>query len=628
MRPSEASASKKSILMSSSSKIDAGVVPAVALSSWMIDSGINSDAEATDLLGRPGNSKFWAKPVMDTKAFNFLLLKLAKSDRRDKGNKAARVLRYMLDESVDRPEVKPDNLTLNTVLSAVSKSMNPTSKSSMVADKIFHEWKELFRERKVEKNVDIITYNTMISAHIRAGNLKRAEEVFSELLTENGDSVDLKPDFVSYATIMRGYASRGDVAKVEALFQFQRMQEGGQVKPTVESYNELLYAYSRADMPSRAEECLKLWLKESSHLTVQPDVRSYNIVLHALSKTGSDGSIVRTERIFNKMSTRDAVSYTTMISAYCRHLSARAALAACERVMEKCWKDRDCTIDTNLVSNVLYSVSLIEHKEMPTFAEGIVTNSTQRSVKLNIKAYNSLLYCWAKSGDYEAARRARQILTMVEKNPRLKPNLQTYTTVLDCFARSREHISLDFAKNITERMEKNGPEPNVHVYTTLIQNYARSNLPYKALEASKVLQRMKDSKSPEAQPNIVSYNCVLNAAEHSDPTGGVVTEEALKVACLTFDEIRTSPVKANHVTYGTFLGVLGKLMPASSRQEIVGLVFRRASQEGQVSPLVLRKLQQATDSREQYLSILGNYEEASIPASWNLNVREVRARDL
>jgi hypothetical protein len=308
-------------------------------------------------------------------------------------------------------------------------------------------------------------------------------------------------------------------------------------------------------------------------------------------------------------------------------LSGRLAVDATERVFKRARADPNVNITTTFVANLLYSLAAAEGKEIPACAERLVATCTKKGIEPDIGLYNALIYCWSKSGDYEAARRARQILSGIEKHPKLRPNLKTYTNVLDCFAKSRELSSLDSAKSILEKMERYGPAPNVHAYTSLIQNYARSRLPYKALEASKILKRMKKSENVHAQPNIVTYNAVLNAAEHSDPTGGVVTEEALKVACLTFDEIRTSPVEANHVTYGTFLGVLGKLMPPASRKEIVGLVFRRACKEGQVSSLVLRKLLQAVDTRQQYLTLLNGFNDESIPLSWKANVREVKARD-
>merc|ERR1712070_750411 len=142
-------------------------------------------------------------------------------------------------------------------------------------------------------------------------------------------------------------------------------------------------------------------------------------------------------------------------------------------------------------------------------------------------------------------------------------------------------------------------------------------------------------------------------------------EQALKVACLVFDELRSdTKVRANHVTYGTFLGVIGRFMPdhasssspssspsddgnnggddsssttstateksSSQRDQMVELVFQRAKQQGLVSKLVLKKLHLATASNsngvQYYEHLLEGYTENSLPTSWTCNVREQKAR--
>lgn len=111
-------------------------------------------------------------------------------------------------------------------------------------------------------------------------------------------------------------------------------------------------------------------------------------------------------------------------------------------------------------------------------------------------------------------------------------------------------------------MEAVGPAPTVQSYTALIMNYARSRLLDKGVKAANVLTRMKQAG---IRPNLISYNAVLNACEHTDSSDRTAAEEGLKAACLTFDELRSSSVKANHVTYGSFLGTIGdeNKLPAS-----------------------------------------------------------------
>jgi hypothetical protein len=249
----------------------------------------------------------------------------------------------------------------------------------------------------------------------------------------------------------------------------------------------------------------------------------------------------------------------------------------------------------------------------------------ERGVRPDISVFNALLNCWAKSSDrdHAAGPRVMQILAEIEQHRDLQPDIKTYTNVLDAL-KGKGPDAVVAAESLVQRMEVRGPTPTVHTYTALIQAYGRSRLPFKAVEAAEVLTRMKASS---ITPNIITYNAVLNACEHTDPDEDVdVTEEALRVACLTFDEIRSAPVVANHVTYGTFLGALGNLMPVDSRQEIVALVFRRCCMEGQVSPVVLKKLREAVESEERYQEMLRGHKENELPETWTCNVRESKAR--
>jgi hypothetical protein len=265
---------------------------------------------------------------------------------------------------------------------------------------------------------------------------------------------------------------------------------------------------------------------------------------------------------------------------------------------------------------------------MPSYAESLVEKLIESCQQPTVQVYNALLHCWAKSGDRQAGSRATEILSTMQGYPYLQPDIKTYTNVLDCLAKSRDPEAIIDAENIVSRMEKDGPYPTTQTYTTLIRNFAYSRLPFKAKKAAEIVQRMKSSDRPDTQPTIVTYNAVLNAAEYTDGTDLQVREEALKVACITFDEIRNSTIKANHVTYGSFLGVLSNLMTAEMRQEIVSLVFKRCILDGQVSFLVLKKLKTAVMSLEQYKVLLEGHNENRLPESWTCNVQEARAREI
>jgi pentatricopeptide repeat protein len=583
-------------------------------------------------------------PLLQTRTCNIVLGQLTDSPRPDAAGAAERILRYML-QNAHAPGA-PDVVSLNSVLACYSKlgsdkdarGRQQQRDAAEHSYRVLREWQELYSQGMVAVNADRISYNTVLAAFCRSGQTNRAEQVFAELqrlgqATDNNDDDDqnnaaYRPDVVSYATLIRAYAIQGQATPAEALFQ-QMKRQGP--PPSVECYNNVLYAYSKSSRPDRAVEFLQWWLDDDAidlDESVQPDVRSYNIVLHALAQSSDLQSVHRAERLLDSMPQRDSVSYTTYVAACCR-LSGRSVLDAVQRALDKAYADEHVHVDAAFLSNILYSLATCDEKDMPVFAEELVTTmTTQHGVDDSVLAvYNALIHCWAKSGERDAVPRVLAILRYLEAQTTVQPDIKTYTNVLDCLAKSRDRQSHVEAEALLQRMEELGPPPNVQAYTSLIQNFSRSRLPYKAVKASEILQRMKASANPLARPNVVTYNAVLNAAEHTDTSDKVATEEALKVACLTFDEIRSSTVRPNHVTYGTFLGVLANLMPIDSRHEIVSLVFRRCCLEGQVSRFVLKKLRGAAVTEDILKQLLQGHSESQLPTAWTCHVRESKARN-
>lgn len=614
---------------------------------------INSDEQVLNVLEQLGVDPPWGKeePIISTLTFNIILKYILQSSSYDNDNRinsnsgelAESILRYMIRNK--RKETQPDLISLNTVLAIYAKNSSTprdanTNNShrrraataalppAIRADELRREWETVFYERKwVKQNIDRVSLNTVMSAFVRAGSVNDARRIFAELQVRYDETKDdnMKPDAVSYATLLRGYANIGRVRDAEALFQTMKQQGPN---PTIECFNEVLYAYSKSSLPGRAEEFLKVWMEDDKEV-VRPDVRSYNTVLHALSNNKDPSAILRAELLLTRMPVRDATSYTTYIYL-CNRLLGHMALDATKQVLEKASNDEHVTMDASFVSNVLYSISNCDDRDMPVYAESLMENLIKSGQQASVGLYNALLHCWAKSADRDAGRRARSILARMQEDPALQPDTKTYTNVLDCLAKSREPEAVIHAEEIVDKMEREGPEPTTQTYTTLIQNYARSRLPLKAVKAAEVLRRMKETERANARPTIVTYNAVLNAAEHTDSSDLNAREEALKVACITFDEIRNNDgtaVKPTHVTYGIFFGVLTNLMPSELRQHIVSLVFRRCCLDGQVSYLVLKKLKPAVQTRAQYKELLMGYQENGLPDEWTCNVRDSKARN-
>jgi pentatricopeptide repeat protein len=565
--------------------------------------------------------------TISTQSLNFILYKLASSGRAMSGQKAEQILRYML-ERPEQSEIQPDTVSLNSVLSAYCKAgVNYRALRNGNAEackRLFREWQALYQKGLVKQDVDKFSYNTLISCLAKANMPLQAEEFYRAMQAEfeRTRNVDLQPDAHTVASLLHSFAISGDCSKVGALFQ--QLQEKG-LTTSIHSYNEVLYAYSKSNNPSAATEFLQWWTEEDQGLA-RPDTRSRNIVMHALTRDKDSNATQRAEKLFRSIERPDSVSYTTLASLYAK-LPAPKALQAINATIKGALRDPNIQVDAKFLSNILYTIATCsDDSTMPFFAESVVRNLNAQNIHSNVHVYNALLHCWACSNHREAPSRVLRHLETLEADKLIWPNVKTYAIVLSALKRQRDSETLNIAENIIQKMEKRGPKPNAQVYSSMIQIYARSRLATKARRAYLILERMQQSKSQRLQPTIVTYNLVLNACEHMEHGNEIYMEEALKSAFLTFDSIRHSNVRANHITYATFLGVLASLMAESARQQIVELVFRRCCMEGLVSKLVLKKLQSAAGSQERFQELMRGHTEDRLPERWCFNVREQRAR--
>jgi hypothetical protein len=108
--------------------------------------------------------------------------------------------------------------------------------------------------------------------------------------------------------------------------------------------------------------------------------------------------------------------------------------------------------------------------------------------------------------------------------------------------------------------------PCVRAYSIVLSIIARSKRKDKAVKAQELLHRMESEHrngNTSCRPNVYSYNAVLNAAAFSGRDERE-QEDAFRVACSTFDELRMSDyLEPSDISYGTFLKAIKHLMPES-----------------------------------------------------------------
>lgn len=524
--------------------------------------------------------------------------------------------RNVLSHIMDHPTVRPTVQTLNLVLSAYTMKHHYRASIYQEATDLFRRWQDWYQQGLVEDDVNLMSYNKLIEILSRSSDLYETEQLFQEILQRSNSDASFRPDIVTYGGLLFVYAVTGHKEQVKRLLE-EMISDGPQ--PSILSLNDILHAYSISKDSQNAMDFLQWW--ESSVTLVAPDIRSYNVVLRSVARsTESNFNYSNARDFFDSIPIpKDKVTYTTMIGICSRNLKGSSALEAMSEILNAAIADQRIVLDNALVTNVLYSLAATSDEKAPRLADSVVAVNCGDNA--NVFVYEALAYCWSKSMDPIAPNRALEILDTVETSKTVKPTVKLYTNVIGALHNFPGEEAVRVIDKLLTKMETSGPPPNAVTYSAAIGIISRSELSDKATIVYNLLQRMK------VPPSIIVYNGILNACEYSqrDPSGSL---ENLRIACDVFVRVRNDTnVHPTHITYGSFISTLGRLMePTAKRDNVVLKIFRQCCREGQVNSYVINKMKAAMVSKEAFRMALEGHEENRLPNSWTRCVRNVPAR--
>jgi len=635
-------------------------------------SSINEIFDLISLLPKDDKSVQTANNIpANTLGLNLVLANLAKSGQTWVGQRAEDVLDFMIDQylTARNSDLKPDTITVNTVLDAWARTpkFDAANRAETVLLKVSAlQSKGLLTDLKLDR----ISYNTVIFAYAKSTGSDAASQAerllmnMEDTYTRTGDP-DLKPDVVSFSTVIHAYAKRGEGRRAEAILK--RMHEEHKAdptkpKPNTRCFNEVLNAWSKSvdsGAGKRAEMILKMMEDSSAdgQGDVLPATDTFNIVINTIGKSRDRNCAQRAQLLLDRMDQAysngierlkpDTITFNTVLACWARSRGPKAANIA-TALLSRMYElresgDKSVMPDGYSYTSVLTAIAYSGQRGSAPLAEGIIEEMVQKLSEGVIdflpdtRIYNALINVWAKSGEWGAGQRANEIVQYMEDqyrggtNVRLKPDIITYSTLLDTISRSREKGAAEQAEEVLTYMEdmyRSGDtslRPDIRAYNSVINTWARSRESNKAVRAQAILRRMEaqSERTPMISPHAVyCYNSVLNACAYTNGDEEDL-EEAFKVACITFDELRVSRhYKPSHVTYGTMLGVCTSLMPkGETRNNLVEALFQRCIKDGQVGDMVIQRLGDAAPEN-LYQKLLNGQSAVNLPQSWSCNVRE------
>jgi len=406
-------------------------------------------------------------------------------------------------------------------------------------------------------HMNSMIYNCLIDACVQCGDLQSATGYFDQMKQLNF------VDVVSYNTILKAHLALGRFQEAHALLN--EMTERGLPANKV-TYNEFLNALVIAK-DRRGTWAL---LDDMEAAGLAPNSATCSILLKSMTAHSHSSDIERTMSFMNKTEEpMDEVLFSSVIEACIRirrldllsimmkrcaeHGGLPALTAPTYGSMikaygqagnvERVWalwsemKNRGvtptaitfgCTVDALVKNGCVEDAWVLTHE---------LLKDETRCQFVNTVIYSTILKGFAMSK--QTQRIFAVHAEMRESN--VQCNTITYNTMIDACARCG---SMDRVPALLEEMKKTHVEPDIITYSTLVKGYCLSGDVDRAFQ---VLQEMKQDGKYAADE--ILYNSLLD---------GCAKQHRVEEAIQLLDEMRTNGVSPSNYTLSILVKLLGR----------------------------------------------------------------------
>ena len=530
--------------------------------------------------------------------------------------------------------------------------------------------KELHELGYIDKGPNLISYNILIDCwskstggwqsqneHKNEKNGKKAQERALDIFRflQNNSDPSLRPDDRSYNMVIAAFSRAGDVAKAEALLRemMAEYQSGrDHVKPDVRTFTSVLLAYSRwarnvatarsaisnpsqrvqtlVGIAERAEALLRQMqqLLQTGRFDVRPNARSFSSVIDCWAQASLPLHI-------------DTNKYDGSHDEKMEMAGSFAAEKA-EALLREMQQQKDPTVlpDAGMYAGVMnawaragkpirVSKLLDELLESPgddgKIAENHFAKPNNHFVKPNVQMFTTVLAAWANCTSPLAATRAEEVLTKMEKLyetgklPLCKPNVVSYTAVIRCFANlaaPNRQDAADRAQSILEFMKHSDDaelQPNARTYAEVIRAHSNAGRPEMAEQClNEMLHEYQTHGKTEVRPDVYTFNFVLTAWSKSNSIEAPQRAEAILAEMQNLHASGVLSSGPNAFCFGSVLSCWQK-SKQSGAAERAESILRSMKQNGDVKPNLIL-----------YNTVIDAYSNTAAAASASRNTKEIR----
>lgn len=482
---------------------------------------------------------------------------------------------FSVIEDMKRMNLKPDITTFNTLLDICFEKNQQD-----IAFSFFTYMKNLDRDQINHSSfqVDVISYNTMIKGLCLQISDRNEEEdndlILKRLLTilEELQNSSIHPNEITFNTVLDACVKAGEM---DLAFQFfDEMRESG-LQPDNFTYATMIKGIKNHQIGSQKDyketgskhRKIKMSNSENSSLDkvfeiltscnqgkyVKPDEILFNCVMDACIKFKN---LPKAVEVYNEMINMElqpsSITYGILIKGFGNEKQFDGVMKMCDNMMRERIRINEatygCLID-----------ACIKCEKIDKAMDFFKMMREDYDTKINSVIYSLLIKGFTTVRRFE---KAYEVFLCMHNNPNIQPNIITYNAMLECAIKCNNPKFFDIYDDIMKINDENF-KPDLITFSTYIKGLCKFNrvadafVMYnklkkersfsldevlfnsllhglqKAKEYEKAIQIYKDMQANNIRPSNITYSILIKI--HSDQ---YQIDEALRV----FEDVRSQGV--------------------------------------------------------------------------------------
>lgn len=409
-----------------------------------------------------------------------------------------------------------------------------------------------------------ITLNTIIDIMIESGNFDLAWKYFDDM--ENVYSVE--PDIYTYSTLLKSIKNyEPDQKNIERAFdilKIVKLSKTKGIKPDEILYNCIIDTCVKYGKMEQAE----VVFNDMKDAMIKPSKITYAIMIRG---HGNDYNLTKAFQIFNEMKAENVIPNEIIYGCLIN------ACVKCSKIEKACEIYEEIKNTEAISMNVvLYSTLIKGYTKTRDFQKAFEIYNKMRNDKVvmpNIVSYNAILDCCVECGDIEKMKQVYEEIKYnainIEGSP--LPDLITYSTVIKGYSRVKDFNKvLDFyyflkghddivldevifnsildgllksgkyddALKIYEDMKKQQINRSNATFSILIKIFSKMNNVEKAVEVynQMIAEKMK--------PSLITYTAILQI---------LIKSKRIQNAIEIFEEILENKMNPDQVLFNVII---------------------------------------------------------------------------